>query len=800
MKINNLKIKGLRGVKTELVLNLQEKSALFYGDNGTGKSTIADVLEWFYYDKVDYLTGNEIGRDINSIIQNITLSDNEKGFVQLSIKGLSDEHISKTTEKASKATTVNTDVNVAEYIKISQSENFILRYRDLNNFIVTTQAERLNKLSVIIGYSEVTKVRKVLKETYSQLQREIKGKNFPTQIALQQSIIMEQFKCNITSDEQFIQATNKLLEPLDLSVSCLQEINGILKTIKQPDDSQTINQESCLNKINEKLVLLPDSLTELEKQYDAYKEAFETIALDIDKLRKLLFEKLLSAGKEILEDNNYIESKCPLCLTSQNKEVLLDSIKHKLNELEAIRQEQKKLAHFKDNLSQQADTCLRHVSAVLTETVITNSENTMYKTEFGILKSKIEKYKDTLKIKPSDSQSLENREGLIVDKSVLAAIQKKVRAELSSIQTKRKGNPKLEAYHQIKSAGHAYTSIKNFEKEDAVYKTQLDAMERIYKIFLAGQKKALKDFFDTFSNRINEICEFLNLDNKIENIKLVPVGNDDELTGITIEFDFMDNTNIYPPHKYLSESYLNRIGIAFFLASVEAFNKTNKFIVLDDVISSFDVNHRKRFGDLLIEQYKDYQLIVLTHENFWFKFMQDKVRGKDWLIKNIKHNSTEGTYMDKAEGLIKERIEAKIEANNSENLAPDVRTYLEAILKNIASELEIPVPFRFNDKNEDRMSDELLSAIKGRLNKKSPEIAKQPIFERLTSFIGNKGSHNNNENPCFADTQAFWQDVCEFENLFFCKDCQTYISLKNYSITDNKIYCKKQEKSLLWKK
>jgi len=64
-----------------------------------------------------------------------------------------------------------------------------------------------------------------------------------------------------------------------------------------------------------------------------------------------------------------------------------------------------------------------------------------------------------------------------------------------------------------------------------------------------------------------------------------------------------------------SESHLNCLGLSFFLASVEAFNKNNKFIIFDDVISSFDTTHRKRFTDLILGEFSDYQIILLTHES-----------------------------------------------------------------------------------------------------------------------------------------------------------------------------------------
>ena len=40
VKISNISVTGLRGVRNNITIPLDSKSALFYGDNGSGKSTI----------------------------------------------------------------------------------------------------------------------------------------------------------------------------------------------------------------------------------------------------------------------------------------------------------------------------------------------------------------------------------------------------------------------------------------------------------------------------------------------------------------------------------------------------------------------------------------------------------------------------------------------------------------------------------------------------------------------------------------------------------------------------------------
>lgn len=60
-KITSINIAGIRGIKDLLVLNLKKKSILLYGDNGSGKSSITDAFEWFYYDRIGHLVSEETG-------------------------------------------------------------------------------------------------------------------------------------------------------------------------------------------------------------------------------------------------------------------------------------------------------------------------------------------------------------------------------------------------------------------------------------------------------------------------------------------------------------------------------------------------------------------------------------------------------------------------------------------------------------------------------------------------------------------------------------------------------------------
>ena len=317
----------------------------------------------------------------------------------------------------------------------------------------------------------------------------------------------------------------------------------------------------------------------------------------------------------------------------------------------------------------------------------------------------------------------------------------------------------------------------------------------IYNEFVKKQKEALEDFINSFSERINEFYQYMNPGEPFQEIKIVTIGEDDELNGITIEYKYNGNW-VSPPQKYFSESHLNCFGLSFFLASVEAFNNENKFIILDDVISSFDSTHRKSFADLLFEKFFDYQIILLTHEIEWFTNIVSPLAKKNgWLTNIIRWTEVKGTHIDSEPKTLKDLVETSLADGITENLGNPIRTYLEHFLKDVCLNLDVKVSYKPNVVNEKRMADELINELKSRISSKSPDLkAKLPVIEKVGNslLLGNLLSHDNPFNPKIGDLKAFWNDIIELEKLFICQEAackKPKVSLINYDTVAKKIRC-----------
>ena len=797
MKVKSLGISGFRGISKDISIDFDpSKSVLIYGDNGSGKSSIADAFEWFYYDKIEHLSSEEIGVKGISALRNIFLPDDSDAYVELKYSDSKCDSRKKLFYKKSKLISEhsNTSQNLKDYLNASLKERLILRYKDLLRLILSTKAQKLEEFSQIIGFAEVTKIKGIFKKAVNDLKTELKIKNYDNHINIKQAQIIEQIGQNIIADEQYLIAIKELVSPLNLPVEVKDNssIDTILELLKKPEDKEAITQQLSYGKVIENLNNFKIYLNNICSSYKAFYEKCQQIAKDQDKLKKISLEPLLSQGLSILEKRLYEDDKCPLCLQGKSREELIDELRKRLEELSVVKKEKDAALDEKNTTYRFAQVALTEIENALKERCLVLEDNAVLRKEIeqvkGLISTALEKIKKAslseleLINKPEDFISLDTT---ALDNSISALKSKK-----EKIITGKKDDLTFTVYSKIFSVRGYYNEIKSLKKASEILTQQQQSMELIYNEFVKKQREGLCSFLESISTDINDLYLFMNDSENVSEIELIPLDEDDEFVGITLQFKFHGKPES-PPHKYLSESHLNCLGICLFLASVKAFNKLNRFIVLDDVISSFDTNHRARFARLLVERFSDYQIFLFTHEKDWFEIVSNMIKGKNWLIKRIYWDNENGATIEPPPFTLKEEIESKLKKSDTTGLGNSIRVYLEHLLKEICHDLKVKVEFRFNEHNEYRMSHELLSELKSKLKDRKCELKDHAVFDRLNSsmFLGNRTSHDSSFTESIDDLKIFYSDVQKLEKIFRCSQCGNLISKKHYDNVADKVRC-----------
>lgn len=172
--------------------------------------------------------------------------------------------------------------------------------------------------------------------------------------------------------------------------------------------------------------------------------------------------------------------------------------------------------------------------------------------------------------------------------------------------------------------------------------------------------------------------------------------------GLRLAIQFLGLADSKDPRAFLSEGHLDSLGLCLFLATVRIFNPPGSLLVLDDVLTSIDREHRRRVGELLFQEFADYQVVLTTHDEHWHDLLNSSARawgiqGK-WAFVKV-----EGWSVDSGPSLSEvddswEFVDAHLTEADYRKLGGPFRLILEDFLKRTASKLELRVKFKLDGK------------------------------------------------------------------------------------------------------
>ncbi len=469
IKIISIKIVGIRGVRKDLNLTLDKKSILIYGDNGTGKSSISDALEWFYNDSIEHLAGEEVGGKGKNALRNVFFdpSEDSKIEIQYSNKLLNNE---KSINNLLKTFNSNSSEYFSNYFTQSQSENLILRYRDLVQFIIATKGDKLKHLQKIIGFSKVQEMRSLLKLVSGRIARGIKAGGYSNKKSAQQTILLENLGQNITSSKQFFETALKIIKPLKLEkeIKSFKDVKAAIKSIETNEETKVVELIAFNNKVADTLTDLEIEIKSIHTLYKDYYESYTTLRRDAEKINKLQLLALLSEGLKVLKKDIIKDNFCPLCQQEKDKLKLAQELNQRVEDLKEIKAEQDKLNEDCDELIKLLDNNYTVIGSLLKEKQLAEKENVETKKKIEAIQKGIavigeDLKKDVFSIEPLKEFSL-----LEIDNKELKGIVENAKAQSKALADSIKGNIKLQIHTKLSRALDAYVVHKKLEREEEI--------------------------------------------------------------------------------------------------------------------------------------------------------------------------------------------------------------------------------------------------------------------------------------------------------------------------------------------
>lgn len=146
---------------------------------------------------------------------------------------------------------------------------------------------------------------------------------------------------------------------------------------------------------------------------------------------------------------------------------------------------------------------------------------------------------------------------------------------------------------------------------------QLEALSQRLSALLAIVEKERKHFvenaLDSIRNRVDTLYSKLHPGEKIGDIKLQLDPNRRGSLNVSSRFESEQDV---PPQAYYSEAHLDTLGICIFIALAERDSAADTLLVLDDVMTSADEAHIQRFIEVIHDEIK-LPVLITTHYRPW---------------------------------------------------------------------------------------------------------------------------------------------------------------------------------------
>ena len=169
----------------------------------------------------------------------------------------------------------------------------------------------------------------------------------------------------------------------------------------------------------------------------------------------------------------------------------------------------------------------------------------------------------------------------------------------------------------------------------------------------------------------------------------------------------------------LSESYRNAVAASTFLSAASRYNGAPRFVILDDVTSSFDAGHQFSLMEAIRTRLQQpanpsgLQFIILSHDSILEKYFDKRNATVDWTHQKLQGMPPVGQVMISAQEADRLKVQAQtfLNAGQVEFGAPFVRQYLEYKLGHVITRLQIPVPPDYVTRGDNRTVSTYLNAI-----------------------------------------------------------------------------------------
>jgi hypothetical protein len=703
IQIESIHIQEFRGIR-DLTLVMNGSNFVVSGPNGSGKSGVVDAIQFALSGEIGRLKGAGTGdlsiSDHGPHVER--RSDPEAACVSLTVYIpylCKSATITRTIKKPKQPKIAPNEKAVeAVFAQVAEHPELILARREIIKFIVTEATQRSRDVQTLLKLDDIDQVRATLKSTENKLNMEHNAAK--TQSDSAEESLKRHLDIPVLKSEDLLAAVNKKrrllsLQPL-VDLKNDTDLSEGLATGTSPEVAGQ-NKESALADVRVLAEAIENGVeSSIATAVESLLKNIVKVETDLVLLPMIRRHSFLKLGLDFID-----QPRCPLCDAEWEIDKLRSHIQGKLQKSKEAQALRDQILGFGQTVSAEIIRLrgwiepLRKLPEAQGDTAARLSEWSGALIAF--------------------SQSLGSLDGILGAKERLesgwAATPVQLADDLKAIREKIMARPDksvtIEANKFLVVAQERLNNFRVARRHAEEKKSHASRGKAAYKIYNQVSEAALLTLYREVEEEFGSYYRFINQDDE-EEFKARFEPTEGKL-GLLVDFH---EKGMFPPAAYHSEGHQDGMGVCLYLALVRrVLDKDFTFVVLDDVVSSVDSQHRKQFCKLLKTKFASTQFLITTHDQVWAKQLRTEgivsaktaVAFQTWTVET-------GPVLDEV-GEVWDKINADLARNDVPTAAGRLRRHLEFVAADLADELGAKVNFRADGGYD---MGELLSAVIGR--------------------------------------------------------------------------------------
>lgn len=638
-----LTIENLRGSMAELTLRFRPdvKLTVIYGENGSGKTTICDAIEFLGAGIVGSLAGRGLGNrlerywpSIGKLARDVKVSlESTSGILTATIR----------------------DGLVTVQPEGPRPRVVVLRRPQITRVVDARPADKYAEISKFVDVGPIEDAETILKELIEELDG-TRNRDIAVILENQEQIARFWEAAGSPGEDTITWADGEVDRPPVDTKELLTSLTNLERAYVAVTGSH-----GRLDAAHAAVAIAEQALAQAETELETVTSRQGGGAADA--------LGILEAAETYLSDDHHDSSTCPLCQSAERAAGLLGTIRARISSLREAQEALKKV--------DAATLGLRDANGGLVSVL------TDFRRHSADLLAAAERYRQLGGVAEAVHAPPEE--------PVLLSAWIESTAETAAAWTSARDRIRDDSQF----AATLRSTLENYQTNLAEQK-RLDALIPKLTSALTVIRTERQTFTDevlaSISSRVGELYE-----------RVHPGEGGAALTmqlsrtrRASLEIGSSFGGQAVPPQAYFSQSHLDTIGICVFLALMEKDAPEQTILVLDDVLASLDEPHVERLVRLIASIASQFRhCVVTTHYRPWreklrWGLLQD---GSTELLELKRWSMAGGIQLTRTIPEI-ERLRADLESTNPDvqGLVSRAGVILEAVLEHITLTYECPLP------------------------------------------------------------------------------------------------------------